>query len=212
MQIKHPNVFKCSWEQHPLLFIPVSSASPEAMRNATARCWVPSRPILCPRSVARDKRTTETRAEGSAALLPWVRTGRIMESFLCLGLPGCTVHLGEALSTGGGRCSSLIIDGHTHKPPLRDPLCLPEAERDGRGRILWWCESTRSLSISVVEATCEREKGTVLIPSDIGAQKTDCWSLIFVEFFCGSDIITAQRRPFCPLFSHRRTQWKRWDA
>lgn len=51
------------------------------MRNVKVRCRVLSRPIFCPRSVVRDKRSAVTRAWGNAGLLLRVRREGRMRPF-----------------------------------------------------------------------------------------------------------------------------------
>lgn len=86
--------------------------------------WVPFRPILCPQSVALDKRSTETRAWGRTALLLWVRKARRKESFLCSSWLA-VLYTSEKHSALKGDGLSLIKDTHTHTQTSRSDSSFP---------------------------------------------------------------------------------------
>lgn len=111
----------CSWNLVPYFRFMLTGTSTGATRNVRVRCWVASRSILCPRSVARDKRATETRAWGSTALLLRVRgleewtPFSVQPGSLYCTPRGGTQHRGEMGYPDNGNTQAPLQDPSAHQ-------------------------------------------------------------------------------------------------
>lgn len=194
------------------------------MRHVMALYWVPFRPILCPQSVALDKRSTETRAWGRTALLLWVRKARRKESFLCSSWLA-VLYTSEKHSALKGDGLSLIKDTHTHTQTSPSDSSFPSRllkKAVGRSRTLYWREFIYLLSHDnhVSLAKVQTVRGSVVfVSSDTTGflwEKKDFSSPLFVISETVGVVLTHKHRSECmqllrpdlfQCFFHTTRQW-----